>query len=88
MKNQIKKPLLTTITKPLWIIDEENTISYKVLKEFTDAFCRLPKPIKKRVFSIIGNIVILSSRFFFGFKLYFFTSISYQWKRKTQWKRS
>jgi hypothetical protein len=64
MKNQIKKSLFTTITKPLWMIDEENTISYKLLKEFSIAFYYLPKSLRKRVFPIIQILVILLPRFF------------------------
>ena len=65
MKKQGKKTLLKDITKPWWLIDDGNTISYKVVKEVTDACSHLPKPIRKRMFSTIGNVVIWLSRFFF-----------------------
>jgi len=62
--DKMKKLISTKITKPWWSIDEENTLSYKVIKGFTDASGHLPKSIRKRAFSIIGKIAILSSRFF------------------------
>lgn len=60
----MKKSILKTIAKPWWLIDEENTISYKMLKGFTDALDHLPKSLRKRAFRITEKTVVLFSRFF------------------------
>ena len=65
MNKQSKKILIKDISKPWWLIDDENSISYKVVKEITDACSHLPKPIRKRMLSTIGTVVIWRSRFLF-----------------------
>ena len=65
MKIKIKESLLKIISKPWWLIEDENSISYNFVKKFTDACSNLPRPIKKNMFSAIENVVIWFSRFFF-----------------------
>ncbi|NIP31101.1 MAG: hypothetical protein GTN59_11220 [Candidatus Dadabacteria bacterium] len=65
MKNENKISLLENISKPWWLIDNEDTISYKLVKKITDACCHLPRQIRKKMFTVIENVVIWFSRFFF-----------------------
>jgi len=64
MKKRAINSLLSTLKSQLWLIDKQNTISYKIVRDFTKVCCYLPKPIRKSVFSILDNFIILISRFF------------------------
>ena len=64
----MKKPnnkLSKDVSKPWWLIDDEKSISYKVLKGFTNTFSHLPQPIKKKVFLSTSLFVVSISRLFF-----------------------
>ena len=64
MNKKSLKTLFSPLKNRLWLINEENTISYKTIKGFTKALCYLPKPIRKRIFYILDSFVILMTRFF------------------------
>ena len=46
----------------VWQINNQKSIIYKIIKNFTDLICHLPKPIKKSVFSFIDFITLSGSR--------------------------
>ena len=46
-------------------MNDENSIYYKMSKALTETCSHLPKTIRKKIYSIIGYIVIWVSRFFF-----------------------
>jgi hypothetical protein len=62
MKKKEKSSLLSALKRRWWLIGEENTISYKFMSDFTEACCYLPKPIRKRLFYFMDNLVVILSR--------------------------
>lgn len=64
MKKKKIKSLISPLKIRWWLIDEENSISYKIIRKSTEILCFLPKSIRKIVFSFLDNFIILMSRFF------------------------
>ena len=62
MKKNAANSLLSTIKGRWWLIDDKDNISYKIINGFTEACCRLPKSVRKKVFYILDNLVIIFSR--------------------------
>lgn len=64
MKNRIGNSFLSALNTRWWLVGEEDTVRYKILRDLTEVCCYLPKSIRKRVISIIDEFVIVISRFF------------------------
>ena len=66
MKNKIIQGININITSQWWSTHDENILIYRFTKKFTEFCCdNLPKPIRKKVFTIMDFTGILLSRFFF-----------------------
>ena len=65
MKREGEKKIFESITKPWWLIKDEKSTNYRMLRYIIEIFSHLPKPIKKNIFISMENIVIFLSRFFF-----------------------
>lgn len=65
MKEKANKTLVKYTAKPWWLINDEDSISYKFTKGITDASSHLPKPIVKRMLPTISLVAIYVSRLFF-----------------------
>jgi hypothetical protein len=64
MKKEIGNLLFSALKTRWWLVGEQDTIRYKILRDCTETCCYLPKPIRKRVFSILNDFVLILSRFF------------------------
>ena len=62
-----KNSLISTHKWQWWLINDQNSVNYKIIGEFTKVCCYLPKSIRKSVFSFVDNFVISISRLFLIF---------------------
>lgn len=66
MKNRIVNGIIKNLTSQWWSTHDENIFIYRFTKKFTEFCCdNLPKPIRKKVFTIMDFTGIILSRFFF-----------------------
>jgi hypothetical protein len=64
MKNERSNSFLSSLKTRLWLVRDQDSISYKMISGFTNACNYLPKPIRRKILSFFDNYAIISSRFF------------------------
>ena len=62
MKEKSDRSLLSTLNSQWWLIDEKNTAFEKIISDFTNIICHLPKPLRKRAFTLIDKSIFRISR--------------------------
>lgn len=82
MKKEKKNSLLSTLKTRWWLVREQDTIKYKIIRVFTNACIHLPKPIRKKVLAVIDNFIIILSRFFLIISQLFLTAYIISGKEK------
>ena len=64
MKKEKKNSLLSVLKTRWWLVREQDTIKYKIIRKITNVCINLPKPIRKKVLAMIDQFIIIFSRFF------------------------
>ncbi|KYK29867.1 hypothetical protein AYK20_04890 [Thermoplasmatales archaeon SG8-52-1] len=64
MKKEKKISLLSILKTRWWLVKEQDSIKYGIIKNLTNFCIYLPQPIRKKVLTVIDKLTIILSRFF------------------------